>query len=542
MAGARRAADSRRARAIVEPLLDVHDIQGNCLAGFNKDHQQLIALTIRNSADARQWLVRIHPEISSLAEVYQFNNLFRAMRKRRGHDPAGLVATWMNIAFSRDGIEKLTSLNEAAALPDEAFQIGLGKERSQLLRDPVRAGETDPTAHWVVGGTGRVPDILMIVASDNVDMLKSACARLIPLAADGAAAPQIVWEELGETRRDYPGREHFGYKDGISQPGIRGLVSSNPKVPLTRRLLRNPTDGTPEFAKPGQPLVWPGQFVLGYPSGDPQSGLQLEPQRLGHSWFKNGSFLVFRRLTQNVAGFHAFLTKTAAELSKQPGFEELQAVQLGSMLVGRWPTGAPISRSPTNDDAALAEDELSNNDFLFDVDTPVPRFLPSANARPGSFPRAMEASNGPICPHAAHVLKTNPRDLPTDLGNPFDTLTRRILRRGIPFGPPLDNPANGDDGIERGLHFLCYQASIKDQFELLQTDWANNSGPPAGGGHDFIIGQTSDLKRTAELPPTVPDHQGGPITAPTQWVVPTGGAYLFSPSISAIRDVLGVQS
>ena len=32
------------AEAVREPLLDMDDIQGNILAGFNKDHQYLVAL------------------------------------------------------------------------------------------------------------------------------------------------------------------------------------------------------------------------------------------------------------------------------------------------------------------------------------------------------------------------------------------------------------------------------------------------------------------------------------------------------------------
>src|SRR3954470_11875394 len=86
-----------------EPLLDIDDIQGNILAGFNKDRQILIALAIRDVTGARRWLRRITGGISSTAEVLQFNTLFRMQRARLGSDPRGLVATWMNIAFSRDG-------------------------------------------------------------------------------------------------------------------------------------------------------------------------------------------------------------------------------------------------------------------------------------------------------------------------------------------------------------------------------------------------------------------------------------------------------
>src|SRR6476646_2810608 len=95
-----------------EPLLDVQDIQGNILAGFNKDQQRLLALVFRDLPAARRWLRRIASEISSLALVHEFNSLFRKARASRGSDPAGIIATWANIAFSYPGLVKLTSVDD----------------------------------------------------------------------------------------------------------------------------------------------------------------------------------------------------------------------------------------------------------------------------------------------------------------------------------------------------------------------------------------------------------------------------------------------
>jgi len=39
------------------------------------------------------------------------------------------------------------------------------------------------------------------------------------------------------------------------------------------------------------------------------------------------------------------------------------------MLVGRWPSGAPLMRAPAADDPALAGDEWANNHFIYDDDT-----------------------------------------------------------------------------------------------------------------------------------------------------------------------------
>ena len=242
---------------IPEPLLDVDEIQGNILAGFSKDHQHLLALKIGDVAAARRWLGRILPYISSLAEVVAFNELFKMRKARLGHDPGGLVATWANIAFSRDGLAALTSPHEADSLPDAAFRLGL-PARSPGLGDPIAAGEHDPTKGWVVGGTGRVPDIFLIVAGDDPSWLATKVATIRPGPSDGPGAPEVIWDELGATRPDLPGHEHFGFKDGVSQPGVRGLVSTSAGGFLTRRVLEPAPDGEVSFAIPGRSCADPG--------------------------------------------------------------------------------------------------------------------------------------------------------------------------------------------------------------------------------------------------------------------------------------------
>ena len=71
-------------------------------------------------------------------------------------------------------------------------------------------------------------------------------------------------------------------------------------------------------------------------------------------------------------------------------------------------------------------------------------------------------------------------------------LKRRLVRRGLPYGPPYD-PGNPDDGIERGLLGLFIGVSLKDQFEFLMSDWANKGSfaPGLRGTRDAIIGDNA---------------------------------------------------
>jgi deferrochelatase/peroxidase EfeB len=146
-----------------------------------------------------------------------------------------------------------------------------------------------------------------------------------------------------------------------------------------------------------------------------------------------------------------------------------------------------------------------------------------------------------VCPHFAHIRKAHPRDSATDFGKPADTFARLILRRGIPYGPQLvgeKKPSPKLVKADRGLMFLCYNASIEDQFEFLQRRWANSASQPNPSGFDLIIGQNGrhgSRVRFIDFPAS-----GGivRIKVKAEWVTATGGGYFFAPSISAIRDVL----
>ena len=122
-------------------------------------------------------------------------------------------------------------------------------------------------------------------------------------------------------------------------------------------------------------------------------------------------------------------------------------------------------------------------------------------------------------------------------------LTRLVLRRGIPFGDPYDaaDPSTRDlPEHDRGLMFVSYQTSIDAQFVFLQKNWANDAiNPNNGGGHDGIIGERSDSGRVRTLTITAQNGVTEILTLDREWVIPTGGGFFFSPSISSITAVLG---
>ena len=147
------------------------------------------------------------------------------------------------------------------------------------------------------------------------------CDELTDSARSAGLA--IVYYEHGDVRPDLRGHEHFGFNDGVSQPGISGRASRLKNDFITGRYI---TPGTASesrlFGYPGQDLVWPGAFLLGQPGAGPDPLIPGAVTRAVPDWTANGSFLVFRRLVQDVGLFWRTMRKLAHELSTEPGLRK----------------------------------------------------------------------------------------------------------------------------------------------------------------------------------------------------------------------------
>ncbi len=486
----------------VEMPLELNEIQGNVVAGFNKDYASFLFFALPDvQAQARAWLADLADEVATAEEVKQFNDLFRAIRSRRRGREGVAEAAWMNLAFTHEGLRKLgVAESELGQFPAE-FREGM-RNRKDIIGD---VGDNDPD-RWP-NGLGRRPiHALMVVAADSIEDLNREVLYFIRHAVSHELS--LVFQQDGMTRRDTPGHEHFGFRDGVSQPGIRGLTAST-------------YPNSPGEGDPNRDVVSGGEFVLGYPRQKPlapnpsTSDPNDDPLNPQPEWTLNGSYLVFRRLQQDVKGFQDFLTAEAAK-------PENKSVDLfAAKLVGRYRSGAPLAGA---NDAAV-DPGTTNPDVLHK--TKINAFVYSTDP------------DGTQVPRAAHIRKAYPRD--QQVSEKEQGERPRIIRRGIPFGQsfrhgnPPESPFGADPPFpnDRGLCFVCYQRSIRDQFERIQCDWVNEGSiPERGDGVDPVASQASS-ERSIRIPGAADD----PVKLPQQWVTTTGGEYFFSPSISALKQL-----
>lgn len=522
-----------------EPVLELEQIQGLAVPGFMKPSQTLLCVQHEDDADTvrrvKNLLRQLQPHISTGLATLNDRNAFRKS-KEDGQVQAGQVL--VGIGFTFLGLRCLTTTADGIHSP--AFRQGLAA-RSALLGDPTTAGEPGHPSRWVVGSADDKPRFMLVVAGQDRELVNQKVEQLAQLVK--AAGLDIERQDGDKLDTSSKSREHFGFVDGISQPGIRGRVSDGPEDFITpQRIADWPASGL--YGYPGQDLVWPGEFVLGYARTGPDPlmpGPMAEPDV---DWMENGSYLVYNRLLQDVGLFWQTMAAEASRLAKRPGFEDITAEGLASRLVGRTRNGVPVSRLQGSDQAfheGMGAKPHANNHFRFDSDTPRLPLLEGTD----TYPQAKADPLGMVCPLASHVRKVNPRDSASDVGGESSNLQHRILRTGVPFGekrkklksePELDEP-------ERGQLFLCIQASIEAQFEFLQSRWMNHDmRPKAPGGHDMLAGRMpSDGGATRRCTIFGAQGQQEQVSSDKPFVTSSGGGYFFVPSLGALKDVLSAE-
>jgi Dyp-type peroxidase family len=464
----------------------LEDLQGNILKGHGRNYGVHLFLKFKpNQVDA------VKKSIQEFALRYVTSALLQAEEAYnfRLNNTKGSI--FANFFLSRKGYEYL-NIQPFKIPSDEAFRFG-------MKNDAVKDFLADPDVKtWDIGFQEEIHGLILMADDDLEELLKEVNL----LSQDLLRVAEIVQKEEGFVLKNNSGQviEHFGFADGISQPLF-----------VKRDI---------DEAKANQG---------GFDKWDPRASLDiiLTKDPNGHTEDSYGSYLVYRKLEQDVEAFRSAEEFLAGKL----GIDKELA---GAYMVGRFADGTPVTLSDIPTYAATP-----TNNFNYDND-----------------PHAFGLDAQPIkCPFHAHIRKTNPRgDTGRVVSSPNFQQSldiekgHRIARRAISYGEAdrTKAPKTGS-----GLLFLCFQSDINNQFNFMQASWANqNNFVKVNVGNDPIIGVTSG----GEASPDVAGNRqwikkwGEPEAIAEKdilkdgfkiWVHMKGGEYFFAPSISFLKNLGG---
>ncbi|HEV3334178.1 MAG TPA: hypothetical protein VG096_24500 [Bryobacteraceae bacterium] len=451
--------------------IDVSDIQGFALKGYNFPYARYLLLELAEPAAARKFLYQLLKVVTT-GERWDINS-----------KPMSVV----NIAFTFRGLAQLEiPLASQLSFPLE-FQQGM-KARADILGD---SGKNSPEKWDLVWREDRVHAWLAVNAR-TADELEKCCGDMLALMDETQGARVVQAQEACALTINgkFSPKEHFGYTDGFGNPDFKG--AERDCVPGQGKLNQ---DG-------GWEALATGEFLLGY--ADEAGELPVAP--IPHLLGRNGTFMVYRKLHQNVGIFRSYLEEKGKQYA---GGKE----KLAAKFVGRWRDGTPLELSPDQPQPAIVADNDRNTNFKYSDDLA-----------------------GTRCPLGAHMRRVHPRDAFGFNGGLVNR--RRIMRRGLTYGEyvPEGQPVNDSD--ERGIIFMALNASIFRQFEFVQQQWIEyGNDAHQGNDKDFLLGNHEGKGRFVIQ--GTPDPQNPPFICGglPNFVELRGGDYFFLPSLTALAMI-----
>ena len=544
--------------------LDLADIQGNIVRAYGKNgfpvaRYFFLHFKSQGADENRNFVEAVRHKVTSAT---------RWDKTKRAGESGGPPLVTLNIGFSFTGLWMLKlPTRTLQALPPE-FIDGM-MQRSHILGDcnpskPLRE-QPDWNKHWdpiwrdnvqfagkevhmwismnahVEKGTDQpVPEL-----EAQTQWLRDLCASLDNKVSiletngrsgkDEYQAASAIFQTVtidGKTMKIPTPMEHFGFADGIGDPVFEGQLSpADEEARVAGR-------GKWMSAERGWEPLATGEFVLGHPDESQETPPAARPDE----FMRNGSFMVYRKLHQNVGSFRKYYDAEAMKFADLMKISKDEAeVTLKAKAVGRWPDGVPLSKAGTHGEwLAVRKDKKLDSEDTKEALAAMQAYRASPDIVDFKYG---DDIRGYKCPGGSHLRRVNTRDYldphnVPDGDNPDATTQlnkrRRILRRGLPYGEPTAGA--GTDKTEQGIAFMVICANIFRQFEFVQQQWIQygldfnqgNNTCPLLGNHAVHKRHAIPSDPASGKPAYVCDDL-------PQFVETRGGEYFFLPSLTALR-------
>lgn len=597
-----------------EEYLELEDIQGNVVRAYGRfryPFARYFFLNIRDPKAGRAFVNAIRAKVTTAQRWVKPEDADKPINDK---DITKQPKVTLNIGFTFRGLVKLQLPTRTLQSMPPEYIDGMRK-RAHILGDSTTADDHDHIAKWDpiwqeshknelnLGGDQDVHIWISMNAQGipgtdkPVEALKTRMQELYELCSETGV--QILTmngkgdgpkcQEANAIFTKLPGgtlypthNEHFGFADGIGDPVFKGQYTDDD--------MKKKVDGRGKWmdaTNKWEPLA-AGEFIFGYPD----ESQELPPTAAPINFMKNGTFMVYRKLHENVAAFERVIDEEADTYLKTMGInhddkekqrqaKEEARITLKAKIVGRWPDGVPLStfrvtpkvnkdgkevpcEPPYRTVSDYEEWRTFRKERGFDMvgqpdaEKADPKKLEDAYKNYEIYFKSKEIRDfrynddmeGYKCPVSSHLRRTNTRDY-LDPANPFHddkkgnpdatsqlNKRRRILRRGLPYGPSLAEQSDKKDNTEQGVIFMAICGSIFRQFEFIQQQWiqygldfnVGNNTCPLLGNHEHHTRYTIASDPESDKPPFI-------MSKLETFVETRGGDYFFIPSITALRMI-----
>ncbi|HET8701597.1 MAG TPA: hypothetical protein VFL97_08025, partial [Nitrococcus sp.] len=320
--------------------LDLADIQGNIIrayGGYGYPIARYFCLHIHNCVAGRAFVDAVRRQVTT-AERWA-----RGARTYSGADAAPRPPVTVNIAFTFRGLLNLGLPTRTLRLLPDEFIDGMAG-RAGILGD---VGTSEP-AQWDAvwresagdGGSVEAPRNKAVhiwlslnaqadehgepvaALEEKTQWIRDLCQASMggvellsghgPQQTDFQPAKALMIKANGRTVPT--SKEHFGFSDGIGNPVFDGQYE--PHVEAQRVIGRGKLMPDQTWA----PLAT-GEFILGHAD----ESQELPPAARPVDFMRNGTFMVYRKLHQNVASFQSYIERMAQHYGQIMGVSRQEA-------------------------------------------------------------------------------------------------------------------------------------------------------------------------------------------------------------------------